>query len=419
MKILYVTNSFTPHVGGVARSVEAFTAELRKQGVDVHVVAPTYEGTPENEPNVLRVPAVQNFNGSDFSVAYPLTGLVRTVVDDFKPDVIHSHHPFVLGATAFRIARATQTPLVFTHHTMYEQYTHYVPGDSPVLKRFAIQLATSYANLCQHVIAPSESIRDVIQERGVKTPVTVIPTGVHCEKFAEGSGSGFRKIIGIPEDAFVVGHVGRLAKEKNLDFLSKAVASFLQAHPDAHFLLVGSGAHEDAVISCLHDAGVDERVHWTGALTGRFLVSAYRAMDVFAFASHSETQGMVITEAMAAGAPVVAIDAPGVREVVNSGVNGIMLEEDSVEGFVEALHHFATTPASMASSKQGSLETADSYSIQNSTRKMISVYEKLIAEFPARHSDAPGAWERTMRMAETEWDVIKEFAEAASHAISP
>jgi 1,2-diacylglycerol 3-alpha-glucosyltransferase len=226
-------------------------------------------------------------------------------------------------------------------------------------------------------------------------------------------------VFGIPEDAFVVGHVGRLAKEKNLDFLSKAVASFLQAHPDAHFLLVGSGAHEDAVISCLHDAGVDERVHWTGALTGRFLVSAYRAMDVFAFASHSETQGMVITEAMAAGAPVVAIDAPGVREVVNSGVNGIMLEEDSVEGFVEALHHFATTPASMASSKQGSLETADSYSIQNSTRKMISVYEKLIAEFPARHSDAPGAWERTMRMAETEWDVIKEFAEAASHAISP
>lgn len=418
MKILFVSNTFSPHVGGVARSIELFTAELRSRGLGVLTVAPTFDGMPEVDSGVVRVPAVQNFNGSDFSVAYPLTGMVSTTVEDFQPDIIHSHHPFILGATAFCIARATGTPLVFTHHTMYEQYTHYVPGDSPAMKRFAIQLGTGYANLCQHVIAPSESIRDVLQKRGVSTPISVVPTGVDCRRFTEGSGTGFRSVMGIPGDAFLIGHVGRLAPEKNLPFLAQAVTEYLLAHPNAQFLLVGCGPYKAALLAGFRRAGVAGRVHHPGPLSGRLLVSAYRAMDVFAFASHSETQGMVVTEAMAAGVPVVAVDAPGVREVVASGVNGVLMPDDSVAAFIAALDSIAmAAPERGRQLRDACLATADAFSIQQCTSRLIGIYESLASQ-PHRHqSDDYTAWDRAMRLAEAEWKLIRRVADAAGSAI--
>lgn len=418
MRVLFVTNTFTPHVGGVARSIEAFTRELRLQNAEVLTVAPTFEDMPDEEDGVLRVSAIQNFNGSDFSVAYPLTGVVRSAVEDFEPDVIHSHHPFLLGATAYCLAHETGTPLVFTHHTMYEQYTHYVPGDSQTMKRFAIELGTCYANMCDHVIAPSESIRDELSARGVNSPISVVPTGVQRERFREGSGSGLRAIMGIPIDAFVVGHVGRLALEKNLKFLGESVREFLQDHPEAHFLLVGTGTYASTLIASLEEAGLEQRIHWPGALSGRFLTSAYQAMDVFAFASHSETQGMVLTEAMAAGVPVVAVDAPGVREVLRNEMNGRCIAEDSVSEFCQALHAISTADGELQSAlEQGAQDTAEEYSIQNSTRKLLKIYEGLLAGPHQQEGREQSMWERAMKMLEAEWDLLKGVAGAAGSAV--
>jgi glycosyltransferase involved in cell wall biosynthesis len=166
MNIVMVTNTYSPHVGGVARSVAAFSAEYRRLDHRVLIVAPEFAGMPENETDVVRIPSIQNFNGSDFSVVLPVTGLLTESLDAFKPEIVHAHHPYLLGMTALRIARYRELPLVFTHHTLYEQYTHYVPGDSPTLQRFVIELATHYANLTDQVFAPSESIASLIKERG-------------------------------------------------------------------------------------------------------------------------------------------------------------------------------------------------------------------------------------------------------------
>ena len=151
MNILILTNSFTPHVGGVARSVQAFAAEYRKRGHRVMIVSPEFPEMPMDEVDVVRIPAIQKFNASDFSVALPIHPQLSDTVDAFRADIVHAQHPFLLGFTALRLARHRGLPLVFTHHTLYEQYTHYVPGDSPALKRFAIELATRYANLCDQV----------------------------------------------------------------------------------------------------------------------------------------------------------------------------------------------------------------------------------------------------------------------------
>ena len=333
MRILMMTNTFTPHVGGVARSVESFTTTYRQLGHPVLVVAPEFDNMPGEEIDVVRIPAIQNFNGSDFSVVLPAPGFLRSAVEAFEPDIVHSHHPFLIGSTALRLARQFSLPIVFTHHTMYEQYTHYVPGDSETLKRFVINLSTRYANLCDHVFAPSASIAAVLRKREVVAPIDVVPTGVSLELMSKGNGAAFRTVMGIPEDAFVIGHVGRLAPEKNLGLLTDAVVAFLKSDSRACFLLVGWGPSRAPLWRAFREAGLAERLYETGVLTHPILASAYQAMDLFAFASKSETQGMVLIEANAAGVPVVALNAPGVREVVVDGENGRLLAEESVEAF--------------------------------------------------------------------------------------
>jgi len=244
MNIIMLTNTYTPHVGGVARSVEAFSKAYRKRGHRVMVVAPRFPNMPEHEKDVVRIPAVQNFNASDFSVALPIPGLLSDILDSFQPDIVHAHHPYLLGMTALRIARYRNLPLVFTHQTRYEQYTHYVPGDSPTLKQFVGELATRYADLSDQVFAPSETIRDLLQERGVTKPIAVVPTGVKLNHFKRGDGARFRAQMNIPEDFFVIGHLGRLAPEKNLAFT--AGLQWIADQPAERLLALKSSALETA-----------------------------------------------------------------------------------------------------------------------------------------------------------------------------
>lgn len=332
MNVCMMTNTYLPHVGGVARSVSTFAEEFRKQKHRVLVIAPEFEGPPLSARAaaiVERVPAIQNFNGSDFSVKLPLAGGLSQRIESFAADVIHAHHPFLLGDTALRIASKKNVPIIFTHHTRYEDYTHYVPFDSPTLKEVAIGISTHFANLCDGVIAPSESIARLIRRRGVEVPIRVVPTGIDVQAFADGDGARFRRKFKLAPDAFVVGHVGRLAPEKNLEYLAESVALFVQRTPQSLFLVVGGGPSEETLREIFSRHGIAEKLILAGKHTGGALADAYRAMDVFVFASFSETQGMVLAEAMAAGVPVIALDAAGVREVMRDRRNGFMLPKNA------------------------------------------------------------------------------------------
>lgn len=424
MNIVMMTNTYTPFVGGVTRSVESFTAEYRRRGLRVLVVAPKFDNMPEHEGDVLRVPAIQNFNGSDFSVVLAIPREIKAAIEAFRPELVHAHHPFLLGDAALRLARARGLPLVFTHHTMYEEYTHYVPGDSRRLRRFAAALSTSYANMCDQVFAPSASVARTLRARGVETPVAVVPTGIPLSPYDGGSGAGMRAALDIPEDAFVVGHVGRLAAEKNLTFLAEAVIRFLERRVEAHFLMVGSGPSAGALRSRFAHAGLEDRLHMPGALRPPLLVSAYKAMDVFAFASHSETQGMVVTEAMAAGIPVVALDAPGAREVVRDGINGRLLATAGSEEFAQAIDWVHGLPSdSVAALRRTCRRTAASLSIEATADLALARYATLVGA--GRHEDERktgeefATWNTMRRVLRTEWMRIKGMAGAAGAAFAP
>ncbi len=418
MNLLMVTNTFTPHVGGVANSVRRFTEAFRGSGHRVLVVAPEFEGAPGAEQDVVRVPAVQNFNGSDFAVPVPITRRVSEALKVFRPEVVHSHHPFLLGDTALRVAAAREVPVVFTHHTMYERYTHYVPGDSPQLKRFVIDLTTGYCNLCDAVIAPSGTVADLLHRRGVTVPVSVIPTGVDLEVFAGADGPAYRRAAGIPESAFVVGHVGRLAPEKNMGFLAEAVAGFLAGHPAGRFLLVGEGPSRERILAAFSGRGLSGRVHLGGVLQAEALASAYNAMDVFAFASLTETQGMVLTEAMAAGVPVVAVDAPGVREVVRDGVNGRLVPRPDAGAFREALRWVAErSPGERGRLAEGVDATAREFSMPASAEKQLALYKTLTAGRHAPRRIDASPWTSARKLVGKEWEILRNIARAAGEAV--
>jgi 1,2-diacylglycerol 3-alpha-glucosyltransferase len=422
MKILFFTNTYLPHVGGVARSVASFAGEFRRLGHEVLTIAPQFDPPQENEHGVVRVPAVTNFNGTDFSVPMPVPGIVAAAVDQFAPDIVHAHHPFLMGGTALRIAESRQLPLVFTHHTMYDQFTHYISGepaeDSPRLTQFVASLVAGYANLCDQVIAPSQSVADLLRSRDVETPIAVIPTGIDTNRFANGDGAAFRNRRGIPADAPVVGHVGRLALEKNLDFLSQAVARFLQQQPDARFLVVGSGPCEQTFEGACAAAGVEDRLIMAGVCEGQELIDAYHAMDVFAFASHSETQGMVVAEAMSAGLPVVALDGPGVREVVVDGQNGRLLMTEDAEEYAAALKSLFDATKGDAAMKAAIRATAEEYSLPRTAQRELALYERVIARATvAASGEEATAWNRAKGRLRAEWSLLSNVAQAAGAAL--
>jgi 1,2-diacylglycerol 3-alpha-glucosyltransferase len=418
MNILLMTNTYKPLLGGLEKSIELFAQEYRERGHRVIIVAPQFPDMKPEE-DVIRIPAVENFYGTYFSLQLPLPGVLEESLGEFRPDIVHSQHPFLVGDTALRVASKYNVPLVFTHHTLYEENVHYMPGNKEALKRFVIELSTGYANMSDSIFAPSESIMWLMKERGVQTPIHVVPTGIYVNKFSRGAGKALRKKLQIPSEAFVVGYIGRLAPEKNLGFLAKAVAVYMEENEDAHFLIGGHGPSEEMIRDIFIQHRILDRLHMVGIFKGKELVDAYHAMDVFAFASQSETQGLVLDEAMASGVPVVAVDAPGVREVVRDRINGCLLPRENIDDFVAGLRWVKKLrPAKLERIKKACKQTAGLFSMDKSVEKALEVYLSLCIQGFTRKSIDQGYWESKMRLMKAQWKLVKNLTKAAGATIS-
>jgi len=418
MKILMMTNTYAPMVGGIEESIRSFTVEFEKLGHEVFIVAPECEGVPPDEVGVIRLRAIEKFNHSDFSIALPLSSLLPELMKTFMPDIIHCHHPFWIGDIALRLSSKYHIPLVFTYHTMFEQHMHYLPIQNEGMKRFIIDLFTGYANLVTQVIVPSESVREILLERGVKTPMTVVPTGIDLQKFFKGEGNAIRQRLGIPLDDIVIGYVGRLAIEKNLEFLGQSVADYLKKDTKAHFLIGGDGPLKDRIKEIFDEKGVGKQLHLAGVLKDQDLVDCYHAMDVFAFASLSETQGLVLVEAMSAGVPVVAVDAPGVREVVKDGYNGRLILEENKNNFSEALSWYCKQSQSkIENMKANALATTKEFSIDLCAYRMLKVYQDVSLKELVWSDHKNTAWDSLSDRLKSEWGMFKNMMHAGGAAM--
>ena len=284
------------------------------------------------------------------------------------------------------------------------------------MKRFVINLSSEYANLCSRVIAPSSSIRDLLIKRGVKKPVAVLPTGVDLAYFKGGDGQAFRRRHDIPAGGTVIGHVGRLAREKNLPFLASAVTGCLRDHPGAVFMVAGAGDAEQEIRRIFADRQLADRLIMPGILRQKELADCYRAMDIFVFASRSETQGLVLMEAMASEVPVIALQASGVDDVVEDGQNGLVLPADaSTDDFAAAVNEALASGQAIAW-QPAALRTAERFSRENCAADLFDLYQSTIQK-QSGPKMKPDVLDTLKKNFSIEWELLQEKAAAMKNSL--
>ena len=328
MRIGLFTNNYLPFCGGVTISVETLRRGLERRGHEVWIVAPRFPGAAADGPRVIRVPSVPAATYPEFALAIPWLPRLARRVRALDLDVFHAHHPFLLGPAARRLARRAGRPLVFTYHTRYEKYAHYVPLTRSLVEAAALGLSTRFAARADAVLAPSGVVRDLLRTRGVTTPVAVVPTGVDLARFRPGDKVEARRRLGLTPDAPLVLYVGRLDREKSVDRVLLAFERLAGTLPRARLVLVGQGKESEPLRRLAGRLSTSDRIHFAGVRDHDALPAWYQAADVFLFASETETQGLVLAEAAACGLPAVAVMAPGCDEVVRDGDSGILTKAD-------------------------------------------------------------------------------------------
>jgi glycosyltransferase involved in cell wall biosynthesis len=329
------TNNYLPMLGGVARAVETVRTTLIALGHEPVVIAPRMAGAVRSTASVVRVPAVPAPTYPEFSLPLPLAPAVARRIEALDLDVFHAQHPFLLGATARRLARRLGRPLVFTYHTLYDKYAHYVPLPPRLVAGQAVAWSTRFANAADVVIAPSAGLAHRLEVQGVRRPIIVLPTGVDLDRFRPGDPVAARAALGLPPAPPLCLYVGRLDREKNLEFLLAAFDRIAARHPTVELVMVGRGTREAMLRRHAGGLRAGRRVRFVGGVAPDAVSRYYQAADLFLFASTTETQGLAVLEAMAVRRPVVAVRASGVEEAMVDGVTGLLVPEDE-EAFAAA-----------------------------------------------------------------------------------
>jgi len=382
MHIAYFTNTYLPVVSGVVRSVQSFRDALSALGHNVFVFAQEddYEDT---EPFIFRYPSLKLPLPGDIPTALPVSSFVDQLLPKLKLDVIHTHHPFLLGQTAATKARDLNLPLVFTFHTQYHEYTHYVPFSQEQVQEFikekVMNWLREYMRKCQHIVIPSESMRSIlVNDYGLVDRFTVIPTGLDIAPYKEADGTLLRAGWNWPDDKVIIS-VGRLAEEKNWTTLLQAFALALQEQPNLRLVLVGDGPQAQALRQLTGELGITERVLFAGRVPFEQVPNYLKAADMFAFASVTETQGLATLEAMAAGLPVVAVAASGTQDIVEDGSHGFLVRNDP-EDLSNGIVKLIGDSDLMGTFKLAALRTSRAYDNKRLARKMLKVYERAIRD---------------------------------------
>jgi glycosyltransferase involved in cell wall biosynthesis len=346
MRVLMVSDVYFPRINGVSTSIETFRRTLAAQGVEVRLVVPRY-GDEAEEEGVVRV-AGRPVPGDPEDRLVGWRAMHRAVLEAARDcDLIHIQTPFVAHYAGLKAARRLGLPVVATYHTLFEEYLqHYArPIPSGWLRGQARAFSRRQCNALDAVIVPSTAMRDRLAGYGVTSPLHVLPTGIPMAQFAAGSGIAFRQRFGIDAGRPLALFVGRVAHEKNIGFLLEALLHARQLRPDVLLVVAGEGPAMADLQAQTVALGLSDSVRFIGYLDRQqALPDCYAAADVFVFASRTETQGLVLLEAMAAGLPVIALSEMGTIDILAPG-RGAFSPPPDAKAFGETLGHFLNHPA--------------------------------------------------------------------------
>jgi len=383
MRIAIFTNNYLPNPYGVAGSVESFRKEFERRGHEVFIFAPDWKGYQDKNLRVFRYPSIAiELKKIKYPLPISFSRKISKVLGNLKIDIIHSQHPNLLGSAAARWARKYDIPLVFTWHTLYDQYAHFFPFIPERLATWwAIRNARNYANKCDQIIVPTPSVGEIIKNWGViNKNIVAIPTGVEENQFANPDRANIRKKYDVKDDEVLLFVMTRLTEEKNMEFLVDAVLEVLKKNNNAKFMICGDGDLKKKLIKKVADMELSDKVIFVGIVPDNEKKNYYAAGDIFVYASKSETQGMVLTEAMYSGLPVVAVRATGIKDIVEEGKTGLLVLENKEE-FSAAVQKLIDNESLRINFREEAKKVArEKYTSSVCARKMLEVYEKAIKD---------------------------------------
>lgn len=379
MNIGMFTDIYRPAINGVTRSIDTFRASLEARGHTVYIFAPHVRRHPKEE-RVIRLPSIKRLSPTYAPIGISVVPLLTRKVRAMELDIIHTHLPFFVGGLGYRIANKLSIPKIHTYHTHLTEYAHYappVPGIQRPVRYGLRRLSRRYCNNSDYVIAPSSAIRDVLHSYSVTKPIEVIPTGIVCKNFRRLSSDETTHLFreySIPLGQRTILFGGRLAKEKNLLFLLDCFQAIARQHSNVHLIFAGGGPMEQSLERRIRKLGLASRVTITGFLDKQVIAKFFGAADVFAFPSYTETQGIVIAEALAAGCPVVAIDALGPKDAVHDSVDGFLVLKNDGPTFTQRLLQILEDNDLQQRMSTAAISGAQQFSVDSTTDRLLSVY---------------------------------------------
>ena len=390
MRVLFISDVYFPRVNGVSTSIRTFRADLREAGVDSVLVAPSYgaasdhtatgKGRGQDEPGVLRV--ASGGVPRDPEDRRMKFGALRRCLDQLEAqpfDLVHIHTPFLAHYAGVRFAARQGIPVIATYHTFFEEYLHhYVPMlPRPMGRALARRFTRSQCAQLSAIVAPSEPMRALLLAYGVSTRIQVIPTGLPADRYVPGNGARFRASFGIPAERPLLLYVGRVAHEKNIEFLLHAFVALRRARPDAMLAIAGEGPAREHLQSLVARLGLTADVQFIGYLDReRGLADCYAAADVFVFASRTETQGLVLLEALAQGRPVVSTAHLGTASILQSGC-GARVAPEKPDIFAQAIADILDDPVRAARLSAQARSYAQSWASNLMARRLAELYREL------------------------------------------
>jgi len=388
LRVGLFTESFHPVQNGVTVSVQTLISGLRREGHHACVFAPAHQEQREPETNVLRFPSFVSVFNKEYPLAYPFFPrlALTTHFHRLKFDVVHTHTPFVLGLTGANLALSKGIPLVTTYHTLYNQYSHYLPLLPDAVTQTMLEYYLPwYYNRCTEIICPSEVAAQHLRDQGVERPTEVIPTGIALPdpaKISLQARQMQRTRWGIAEHTPIVLYAGRIGKEKNLDWLLETFCRIKHTIPNVLLFLAGSGAAREELEMLVEQLGITSSVRFLGAVPHNEMPTIFAAADVFCFPSLSETQGLVIGEARAAGLPCVVLNAGGAPETVTEGNDGFCIAPEDSEGFAAQVAHILQNKGLRKTLSSNALVNARNFTPNKMLARVLSLYERAMSHPP-------------------------------------
>ncbi len=379
MNILQLTLAYKPSLNGVVITTSNLHRELLAAGHQSLIVAPHFPGYVETDAQVVRLPSLPNPFYSEYPLLLPWrTGKLLQKIGQTPIDIVHTHQPFLIGGLAGRLAKILGAPLVFSYHSRYELKTHYLPFLTENFKKTVVlRKVVKYCNACSAVVAETASLKNFLVSNGVTTEIHLIPAGLTKTMETQEKAETLKKRLGLnPKDFVIMANSRLVIRDKNLDFLFRVFATLSRLEANIKFLIVSDGPDRQKLQEYVFKEGFASRCSFTGFIANERLSAYYGAAEVFAHAALNETQALVLTEALSAGLPVVALKGPGAADIIINGSNGFLADDE--KSFVDYLLKLVGSQSLRKKLAKSAKITAAGYTTQKHLEKTLSLYGQLI-----------------------------------------